>query len=140
MQTQRTRFGLAVRLEQGEEVVAALKELAARESLRAGTITAIGAVGDPELGYFARRTRVYERRTFPGEWEITSLMGNFSELEGAPFPHLHVVLGGPDFSAVAGHLFRGVVTVTCEAMIATDPGVLHRVARPELGFNPLELG
>jgi predicted DNA-binding protein with PD1-like motif len=40
--------------------------------------------------------------------------------------------------AYTGHLFRGVVTVTCELQVVTDPGVLARSARPDLGFNPLD--
>ena len=49
------------------------------------------------------------------------------------------MIAGPDFVAHTGHLFRGVVTVTCEIQIVTDPGILPRAARPDLGFNPLEL-
>ena len=33
-----------------------------------------------------------------------------------------------------------VVTVTCEVQVVTDPEVLRRVRRPDLGFNPIELG
>jgi hypothetical protein len=29
--------------------------------------------------------------------------------------------------------------VTCELHLFTDPGVLRRVSRPDLGFNPLAL-
>jgi predicted DNA-binding protein with PD1-like motif len=39
---------------------------------------------------------------------------------------------------VGGHLFRAVVTVTCEAQIVMDGGTLRRARRPDLGFNPLE--
>jgi predicted DNA-binding protein with PD1-like motif len=51
-----------------------------------------------------------------------------------------VLIAGEDFAARTGHLFRGVATVTCEVQLVTDPGVLKRVRRPDLGFNPLELG
>ena len=47
------------------------------------------------------------------------------------------MLGRRDFSAWTGHLFRGVVTVTCELQVVTDPGVLVRESRPDLGYNPL---
>ena len=46
---------------------------------------------------------------------------------------------GEDFAAVGGHLFRGVVTVTCEAQIVLHAGAIRRSRRPDLGFNPLEL-
>ena len=140
MQSQRTAWGWAVVIEPGEEIIATLRAWLERERIRAGVISGIGAVGDPELGFFIRTTKTYVRRAFPGEWEIGALTGNVSELEGAPFPHCHVVLGSPEFEAFTGHLFSGTVTVTCEMMILTDPGVLTRRTRKDLGFNPLELG
>ncbi len=139
MEVQRTRYGFALRLDQGEEIIAGLTAFATRHGVRAGVISGLGAVGDPELGYFVRATREYVTRRFPGEYEIGALTGNFSELEGQPFPHCHVVIGDPEFATFTGHLFHGTVTVTCELQIITDPGVLRRVRRPEAGFNPLAL-
>jgi predicted DNA-binding protein with PD1-like motif len=108
--------------------------------VRAGLISGLGAVGETDLGFFVRSTGQYVVRRFAGEHEIGALTGNFSELDGAPYPHCHAVIAGEDFVAHTGHLFRGVVTVTCEVQVVTDPGVLRRVRRPELGFHPLELG
>ena len=140
MQSRRTRYGYALRIDTGEEIVATLKAFGAEHGVRAGLISGLGAVGDTELGFFVRSTGQYATRTFTGEHEIGVLTGNFSELDGAPFPHCHAVIAGEDFIAHAGHLFRGVVTVTCEVQVVTDPEVLRRVRRPDLGFNPLELG
>lgn len=139
MELQRTRYGYALKIETGEEIIATLSAFAAEHGARAGMLSGLGAVGDPELGFFVRETREYVTRVFEGEWEIGALTGNLSELDGKPFPHCHVVIGGRDFAAFTGHLFRGVVTVTCEVQVITDPGVLRRVRHPELGFNPLEL-
>ena len=102
-------------------------------------ISGLGACGDADLGFFVRGTREYVTRSFAGEYEIGALTGNFSELDGEPFPHCHVVIAGEDMVAHTGHLFRGVVTVTCEVQVVTDPDVMRRVSRPDLGFNPLEL-
>jgi predicted DNA-binding protein with PD1-like motif len=140
MESQGTRYGYAVRIEPGEEIIATLAEFAGRVGVRAGEISGIGAGADFELGFFVPATREYVRRTFPGDYEITSLMGNLSELEGRPYPHCHVVIGGQDFVAWTGHLFRGVVTITCEVQIVTDPGVIRRISRPDLGVNPISLG
>ena len=96
-------------------------------------------MGETELGFFLRTTGTYATRTFVGEHEIGALTGNFSELDGEPFPHCHIVIAGEDMVAHTGHLFRGIVTVSCEVQVVTDPGLLRRVRRPDLGFNPLEL-
>lgn len=140
MQTRPTRWGHAIRLDPGEEIVASLRRFALATGVRSGGISGIGAAGDLELGYFVRATGEYVRRAFPGEYEIGSLTGNFSDLEGEPFPHCHVVLGGDDFVAWTGHLFRGVVTVTCEIQVVTEPKAVRRVRRPDLRFNPIDLG
>jgi hypothetical protein len=139
VESQRTQYGWALKIESGEEIVDKLRSFAEAHRVRAALILGIGAVGETELGFFIPATREYVRRTFTGDREIGCLTGNFSELEGRPFPHCHVVIAGEDFVAHAGHLFRGVVTVTCEIQIVADPGVLRRIARPDLGFNPLEL-
>ena len=139
MQWQKTEYGFAVKIESGEEIVGSLQSFAAARGIRAGVIAGIGAVGEAELGFFVPATREYVRRVFAGDHEIGALSGNFSELDGRPFPHCHIVLAGADFVAHTGHLFRGIVTVTCEVQIATDRGVLRRPARADLGFNPLEL-
>ena len=140
MKFQRTRYGYAVRIDSGEEIIGTLKAFARAEGVRSGLIHGLGASGETELGFFVRATGQYVTRTFSGEHEIGSLTGNFSELDGEPFPHCHVVIAGEDFVAHTGHLFRGVVTVTCEVQVITDPDVLRRVRRTDLGFNPLEPG
>jgi predicted DNA-binding protein with PD1-like motif len=140
MESQSTRYGHAIRLDRGEEVIASLTQFATERGVRAGVLSGLGAMGDVELGFFVPSTRTYIRRVFPGDYEIGSLTGNFSELNGGPFPHCHAVIGGEDFAAFTGHLFRGLVTVTCEIQVITDPGVLRRIERGDLGFNPLRLG
>lgn len=140
MQSRRTRYGYALRIDSGEEIVATLKAFAIAHDVRAGLISGLGAVGETDLGFFVRTSGEYVTRTFSGEHEIGVLTGNFSELEGEPFPHCHAVIAGEDFVAHTGHLFRGIVSVTCEVQVVTDPEALRRVRRPDLGFNPLELG
>ena len=139
MQSRRTRYGYALRLDAGEEIIASRKAFATEHGVRAGLISGLGAVGETELGFFVRSTGTYVTRTFMGEHEIGALTGNLSELDGEPFPHCHIIIAGEDFVAHTGHLFRGVVTVTCEVQVVTDAGTLRRVRRPDLGFNPLEL-
>ena len=138
MKAQRTRAGWVLRIDAGEEIVTTLRAFARAKGIRSGLISGLGAAEDIELGYFVRTSREYVTRRFEGEWEIGALTGNLSELEAEPLPHCHAVIGGRDFAAFTGHLFRGVVTATCEVQILTDPDVMRRPSRPDLGFNPLE--
>ena len=138
MKWQSTRYGYVLRLDAGEEIVGSLAAFAAERGIRAAAFSGLGAAGDCELGFFARGTGTYVRRVFEGEYEIGSLTGNISEMEGRPFAHCHIVLGDDAFAAYTGHLFRGTVTVTCELHLVTDPDVLRRTPRPDLGFNPID--
>jgi predicted DNA-binding protein with PD1-like motif len=83
MQSRGTRYGHALRIDAGEEIIATLKDFAVERGVRAGLISGIGAVGETELGFFVRGTGTYTTRTFVGEHEIGVLTGNFSELDGA---------------------------------------------------------
>ncbi len=139
MQVRRADYGFALKLDPGEEIIACLKAFALQHGVGAGFISGLGAVGEAELGFFDRWGKKYQNRVFQGEFEIGSLTGNFSELDGEPFPHCHILISGPDFVGYTGHLFRGVVTVTCELQVVTTPGRFLRVRRPDLGFNPLAL-
>ena len=139
MKRQRTRYGYVVRIDSGEEIIATLRAFARAEGVRSGLISGLGAVGEADLGFFVRATGQYVTRTFSGEHELGSLTGNFSDLEGEPFPHCHAVIAGEDFVAHTGHLFRGVVTVTCEVQVITDPDALRRVRRAD-GLTLIEPG
>jgi predicted DNA-binding protein with PD1-like motif len=137
MRSQRTSYGWVLRVDAGEELFESLRGFAVANGVRAGTLSGIGAVGEAELGFFVRSSHSYVRREFRGEYEVLSLTGNFSELDGQPFPHCHLVLAAADFVAHGGHLFRAVVSVTCEVHVVTSPQAIVRESRPELGFNPL---
>ncbi len=137
MESRRTRYGHVLRLDPGEDIVQALADFAGREGVRGGMISGIGAVGEVELGFFDPAREVYERRTFRGDHEIGALTGNFSMLEGRPFPHCHIVIAGPDFVAHTGHLFRGQVSVTCEIHVTVEPDPILRVRIEGSAFAPL---
>jgi predicted DNA-binding protein with PD1-like motif len=128
-----------VRLETGEEIHASLKEFATRERIDVAGIEGIGSVYDAVLGYFDRGTREYLRRTVPEEMEILSLAGNLAIKESQPFAHLHAVLGGRNYEAVAGHLFEGRTGATCEMIVRPLKGFVQRTLDPVTGLYLLDL-
>ena len=128
-----------VRLMTGEEIHASLKELATLERIDVAGVEGIGAVYDAVLGYFDRSTREYLKKTVPEEMEILSLAGNLSIKESQPFAHLHIVLGGRNYEAVAGHLFEGKTGATCEIIVRPLKGFVKRTLDPETGLYLLDL-
>jgi hypothetical protein len=116
-----------LRLETGENIVAAVAAFAADRKIDAGAVSGIGAAYGAVLGHFDRASREYHRGTFPDEMEILSLAGNIAVRQGRAFPHLHATLGRRDFSAVGGHLFEARAGATCEIVIRPLAGYLQRV-------------
>ena len=135
------RFGdtYLLRLETGTDIPTAIAAFAADQRIDAGTVTGIGAGYDWVLGYFHRTTGEYARQSFGAEMEILALNGNLAIKEGRPFAHLHVILGGPDFQTVGGHLFEGKVGATCELAIRKLPGYQLRTKDEGSGLYLLDL-
>ena len=128
-----------VRLMTGEEIHTSLKELATLERIDVAGVEGIGAVYDAVIGYFDRETREYLKKHVPEEMEILSLAGNLSIKESQPFAHLHIVLGGRNYEAVAGHLFEGKTGATCEIVVRPLKGYVQRTLDPATGLYLLDL-
>jgi uncharacterized protein len=116
----------AVVLATGEEVMAALTELATAEELTACSFTAIGAFSRAAIGFFDLERRDYERIEIGEQVEVLALNGNVALADGKPKIHAHVVLGRRDGSALGGHLLAGHVRPTLEIVAREAPGHLRR--------------
>ena len=111
-----TRSGsdILVRIDPGEEIHAALQQLADELGFDAAAITSgIGRVRDTDIGYLDDQN-VYQRIIRKEPHELLSLQGNVSIFEGEPFTHLHVVLSDNDHKVHGGHLFTSTIHVVGE--------------------------
>ncbi len=132
---------LMLRIEAGERIPDVLLAWVKTQPFRAAAVQGIGAVAEAEIGFFDPETRRYEKIHLPEQMEVLSLLGNLSlDPQGAPFFHLHVVLGRPDGSTLGGHLFYAVARPTLEIVFTPLPGVLRRAPDPDSGLNLLDLG
>ena len=125
---------IALILDRGDEVMAALQRFAVEHELTASRLTAIGALESATLGYFDWERKVYERIPVNEQVEVLSLVGDIA-LDGAkPRVHAHVVLGRRDGSTIGGHLLEARVRPTLEVMVIDSPEYLHRVCDPVSGI------
>lgn len=106
-----------IKMEIGDRVVEALNSLGNKLEIKSGTISGIGAIKDPLLGYFDIHNKKYIEKKFKGDYELLSLAGNIAEKEGKLFFHIHVVLGDENFNTIGGHLMETEVAVTTEIII-----------------------
>ena len=135
MQYKRIKGTYAVRLDVGEEIMEALKKLAETEQIRAAEVSAIGATDRAIVGVFDREAGAYRKEELNRFMEITSLMGNITEMEGKPYIHLHAMLADQDHGVHGGHVIEMRVGLTCEMFVRVMEGAIGREHSDELGIN-----
>lgn len=124
----------------GEEAFAAISDFAARESLSAASLTAIGAFERATLGWFDLVNKTYKRIHIESQCEGLSLLGDVAlGDDGKPSLHMHAVMGLSDGTTRGGHFLKGIVRPTLEVTINETPARLRRRQRPELGLALIDL-
>ncbi len=129
----------AIRLEKGEKAVEKLLELCEKEDIKAGYFSGLGALSELELAHFNLVTREYSSKTLSGQYEIVSLHGNVSTLDGKSYIHAHIVVGDSEFRSWSGHLKEGTVGATCEIYLTKLDAALSRKKDEKTGLNLLDI-
>ena len=124
----------------GEEAFAAISDFAAKESLSAASLTAIGAFERATLGWFDHVNKTYKPIHIESQCEGLSLLGDIAlDDDGKPSLHMHAVVGLSDGTTRGGHFLKGIVRPTLEVTINETPARLRRRQRPELGLALIDL-
>jgi len=127
----------ALVLARGDEVMSGLSEFARAEQVTAASFTAIGAVRDPEVGWFDFEKQRYKAMRRDGQFEVLSLVGDIGQnAEGAATVHAHASLGGESGRAFGGHLIAATVSPTLEVFVTTYGAPLNKRRDPS---NDVEL-
>jgi len=108
-----------VKLEKGEEILSALTKFCDENKIYSGSISGIGGADDVTLKYYDLVKKEYIPKRFAEgiNYEIITLNGNISRLEGKPFVHMHIILGDPAYKVFGGHLGSAVISITAEIYI-----------------------
>lgn len=112
---------VVARVDDGEELVASIKQLCAEHGIGSGVIlSVIGAISEVEM------INPKERRPFKtkveSQMEIVA-NGNVSQDNGTHFVHLHFVSAPEGSKALAGHLVSAKVMHFCEVAILECAGL-----------------
>ncbi len=134
------RFGshIIARFDRGEEILACLKEVALKENIKLASVSALGAVDDFTVGVYKVDEKKYYSNHFAGAFEIVSLTGTISTMNGEYYAHLHMSAGNDRGEVFGGHLNAARISATCEMVIDVIDGVVERRADPEVGLNLFE--
>lgn len=128
-----------VRLDAGEKIIETLSALCERDAIGGGFFQGLGAVGEAEIGHFDPAVNEYGWTVLSGSYEIVSLLGNITKIDGRPFIHAHIALGDNTFAVKGGHLKEAVVSVTCEVTLTRFRDDIGRTKDEASGFLKLAL-
>ena len=131
------RFGntIVARIDRGEEILAAVREIAGAEHIQLASVSALGATNDFTVGVYNVDEKQYHANDFKGNFEIVSLTGTINTMDGDFYSHLHMSAGNEKGQVFGGHLNRAVVSAVCEMVITVIDGVVDRRFSEEIGLN-----
>ncbi len=131
------RFGktIVARIDRGEEVLAQLKNIALKEEIKLASVRALGATDDFTVGVFKVDEKKYYANHFTGDFEIVSLTGTISTMNGEYYAHLHMSAGDEQGRVFGGHLNEAIISATCEMVIEVIDGQVDRLRDESVGLN-----
>lgn len=129
---------IVARIDKGEEIHEQLKAIALQENIRLAEISALGAVDDFTVGVYKVAEKKYYANSFQGPFEIVSLTGTITTMNGEYYAHLHMSAGDEKGKVFGGHLNRAMVSATCEMVISILDGTVERCYDSEVGLNLFE--
>lgn len=131
------RFGntIVARIDRGEEILAAVREIAGAEHIQLASVSALGATNDFTVGVYNVDEKQYHANDFKGNFEIVSLTGTINTMDGEFYTHLHMSAGDEKGQVFGGHLNQAVVSAVCEMVITVIDGVVDRRFSEEIGLN-----
>lgn len=138
MEYRKFKDTIIARIDKGEEILDSLKEIALKEKIRLADISALGAVREFTVGVFKTEEKQYHANEFFGDFEIVSLTGTITSMNGEFYSHVHMSAGNEKGEVFGGHLNRAVVSATCELVIRIIDGEVDRCFDEHVGLNLLK--
>lgn len=125
---------ILVSIDKDEPINATILNICIKEKINFGWINGIGAIYDPEIGYFNTIKKDYVKDIINGEFELTSLIGNITIKEESLFVHSHITFTDTKFRAYGGHLFDCKIAAAGEFIIWTGKKKIIRDYSAEVGL------
>lgn len=124
-----------VRLDPGDRVMEALRDVRETYCIENGFFVGIGAVDEATLGHYDVEEQDYTEETVTGQFEVTNFTGNI----GPDKIHAHITLGKRDFSTIGGHCSRARVSGTFEVIIFLGETPLQHRLDEQTGLDVFDI-
>ena len=121
-------------LEMGEKINQTFESFATHNNVRSAWINGIGAIKNPEIGYYLVSKKSYTKKVFQGIYELTSLMGNITNKDGKLFCHTHITFSDNNFNVFGGHLFEAEIAAAGEFQLLLNNKNIHRKMNSSIGL------
>ena len=121
-------------LAKGDNINKTFESFAEVKGVGCAWLNGIGALENPEIGYYSLEDKSYHRKTFSGEYELISLIGNISLKDGKPFSHTHITFSDTEFRVFGGHLFNANITAAGEFIMQFGSDEINREMNAEIGL------
>ena len=121
-------------LAKGDYINQTFESFAAIKGVECAWLNGIGALENPEIGYYSIDDKSYHRKHFKGEFELTSLIGNITMKEGKPFAHTHITFSDSNYKVFGGHLFDAKITAAGEFFMQLGNEKINRELNPRIGL------
>ncbi|MFO7611235.1 MAG: DNA-binding protein [Clostridia bacterium] len=131
--------GFYIRIDRGEEIVGCIRDFCRTHKIKSGAISGLGSVWEAELGFFDTETKEYIKKELTGIYEIASMTGNISEMDGDVYLHVHAVLSDRECRTFGGHFARGIAGATCEVAVIPFKYGADRKFNEDIGLNLMDI-
>ena len=121
-------------LAKGDFINQTFEVFAEKKGVGCAWLNGIGALENPEIGYYSIKDKKYHRKQFTGEFELTSLIGNITIKEGNPFAHTHITFSDTMYRVYGGHLFDAKITAAGEFLMTKSEIPLQRKFNEDVGL------
>lgn len=126
---------ILARLDPGEDILEQVKAIAEAEHVTLASVQGLGAIDHFTVGVFHPGEKAYQANEFRGHFEIVSLTGTITTMNGEVYIHLHLSAGNEKGEVFGGHLNQANISATCELVIQCIDGQVDRAFREEIGLN-----
>ena len=113
-------------LSKGDNINKTFEAFAKSNDIGCAHINGIGALENPEIGYYSLITKSYSHKVFSGHYELTSLLGNITIKDGNYFSHTHITFSDNNYQVFGGHLFDAKITAAGEFLIIPGKNNINR--------------
>jgi len=121
-------------LAKGDLINKTFEEYAESNDIGCAWINGIGALENPEIGYYSLEMKTYRHKIFSGDYELLSLLGNITLKEGKYFSHTHITFSDSNYQVYGGHLFDAKITAAGEFIMINGDKNINREMNSAIGL------